>query len=390
MRSKRRPRSATTPARSERIGKLASEFNNYASTFAEILKAKQDSAQIVQNQLTRGGMSLRYKLDDLTSLAVDAEQPAIEFGFKQVSAQHQAATALVNTFVVNGDPAVASSAQARLKFVENSLQAIIATEYEKIQQGLTEASKMLEDYRTALLKLIENGKLVVDLQTKMSGAADAIMQGSRAMKDDLLADQQRYEAESNATVTEIENMILMLAIGGFLLGATLALLLGRGISRPMIAMCKAMRELAGGNFDVVLPGLGRKDEIGEMAAAVEEFKLQAVAKAERDAADPGSTEQGRRRGAPRGIDPLRRPVRIGGRLHRRQCLGIRRAAGIRGGNADPHRRDHAESLQPGRRRLRTSVKRHAVRGGRNRGALGFRQRDRAPGARVRTRLPMPR
>src|SRR4029079_13178820 len=76
----------------------------------------------------------------------------------------------------------------------------------------------------------------------------------------------------------------MLAAGGFLLGGVLALLLGRGISRPMIAMCKAMRELAGGNFDVVLPGLGRKDEVGEMAAAVEEFKMQAVAKAERDAA----------------------------------------------------------------------------------------------------------
>ena len=52
----------------------------------------------------------------------------------------------------------------------------------------------------------------------------------------------------------------------------------------MTAMCKAMRELAGGNFDVVLPGLGRKDEIGEMAGAVEEFKVQAIAKAERDAA----------------------------------------------------------------------------------------------------------
>jgi methyl-accepting chemotaxis protein len=52
----------------------------------------------------------------------------------------------------------------------------------------------------------------------------------------------------------------------------------------MIAMCKAMRELAGGHFDVVLPGLGRRDELGEMAGAVEEFKVQAVAKAERDAA----------------------------------------------------------------------------------------------------------
>ena len=52
----------------------------------------------------------------------------------------------------------------------------------------------------------------------------------------------------------------------------------------MTAMCNAMRELAAGNFEVVLPGLGRKDELGEMASAVEEFKVQAVARAERDAA----------------------------------------------------------------------------------------------------------
>ncbi len=91
--------------------------------------------------------------------------------------------------------------------------------------------------------------------------------------------------KSNAIVGETEQLIVMLAAGAFLLGGVLALLLGRAMSRPMILMCKAMRELAGGHFDVVLPGLGRADEIGEMASAVEEFKLQAIAKAQRDAAE---------------------------------------------------------------------------------------------------------
>ena len=118
----------------------------------------------------------------------------------------------------------------------------------------------------------------------MADSAAAIMQGASAMKADLVSDQQRLEAESDAIIGETERLIVMLAAGGFLLGGVLALLLGRGISRPMTAMCKAMRELAGGNFDVVLPGLGRSDELGEMAGAVEEFKLQAIAKAERDAA----------------------------------------------------------------------------------------------------------
>ena len=99
-----------------------------------------------------------------------------------------------------------------------------------------------------------------------------------------MSDQQRLENESDATVHETERLVALLAAGGFILGGLLALMLGKGISRPMTAMCKAMRELAGGNFDVVLPGLGRRDELGEMAGAVEEFKLQAIAKAERDAA----------------------------------------------------------------------------------------------------------
>jgi methyl-accepting chemotaxis protein len=111
------------------------------------------------------------------------------------------------------------------------------------------------------------------------------------MKAGLLADQQRLEAESDAIASETERLIVMLAGGGFLIGSALALLLGKGIARPMTAMCKAMRELAGGNFDVVLPTLGRGDELGEMAGAVEEFKMQAIAKAERDAAAQDAQNQ---------------------------------------------------------------------------------------------------
>jgi methyl-accepting chemotaxis protein len=272
----------TNPARLDQITRLAREFRTFTKIFADILKVKRDSALVTQNQLARGGNMLRYKLDDLPSNANDSELSAVEFGAKKATAQFQAVTALANTFVINSDQTVAASAVARLKFVENSLAAISSTD-EKIVQGLKEASALLEEYRQALGKLIQNSKEIDELVAEMADSATAIVQGASAMKADLLSDQQRLESESDATVGETERLIVMLAAGGFLLGGALALLLGKGISRPMTAMCKAMRELAGGNFDVVLPGLGRKDELGEMAGAVEEFKMQAIAKAERDA-----------------------------------------------------------------------------------------------------------
>jgi hypothetical protein len=226
----------TNPARLDQVTRLAREFRTFTKIFADILKVKRESALVMQNQLTRGGNMLRYKLDDLASNAAEAELPAVELGAKQVTAQYQAVMALANTFVINSDQAVATSALARLKFVENSLHAMSSTD-EKILQGLKEVSALLEEYRQALGKLVENSKLIDGLVSEMAESATAIVQGASAMKADLLSDQQRLESESDAIIGETERLIVMLAAGGFLLGATLALLLGKGISRPMIAMC---------------------------------------------------------------------------------------------------------------------------------------------------------
>jgi len=290
------------PARREGLDRLAGEFKKFAATFAEILKLKRDSALVTQNQLMRNANMLRYKLDDIASNAAESELPAVELGAKQVGTQFQAAIAIANTFVINSDQTVATSALARLKFVEHALQAI-STNEETLVAGLKEAAGLLGEYRQALTKLVESAKAIDDLVTAMSNSAGAIMQGSGAMKADLVSDQQRLEAETNDIIGETQKLIVWLAAGGFVLGGLFALLLGRGIAKPMTAMCQAMRELAGGNFEIVLPGLGRKDELGEMASAVEEFKVQAVARAERDAASQAA--QNKAAGAARRAEVIR-------------------------------------------------------------------------------------
>ncbi len=273
----------TNPARLDQITRLEREFRAFTKIFAEIVRIKDDSAQIAQNKLTRSATSMRYKLDDLPSNADDSELQSIQFGAKKVADQLQSITGAVNSFVVNGDKTVASSALARLKFADNLVKGISSKD-ERITQSVKDITALLEEYREALAKLIANAKSIDELTVEMTESAAAISQGAAAMKSDLLADQKRLETESHAMIGETEQLILMLAAGSFVLGLGWAFLLGKGISRPIAAMCAAMRELAAGNFDVVLPGLGRRDELGEMAGAVEEFKVQAVAKAERDAA----------------------------------------------------------------------------------------------------------
>ncbi|WP_158859496.1 methyl-accepting chemotaxis protein [Rhodoplanes serenus] len=82
---------------------------------------------------------------------------------------------------------------------------------------------------------------------------------------------------------ETRREILIAIAVAFVAVAGIGFLIGSSLSRPLKAMTKAMRELADGHMEVALPGLGRRDEIGEMAKAVERFKVVAVEKAERDA-----------------------------------------------------------------------------------------------------------
>ena len=71
-----------------------------------------------------------------------------------------------------------------------------------------------------------------------------------------------------------------LVIGGVVLALMLLVLffMNRGIGRPLQALTKGMQELANGNFDVELPGLGRRDEIGDIAKTALVFKDNGLAK----------------------------------------------------------------------------------------------------------------
>jgi methyl-accepting chemotaxis protein len=78
-------------------------------------------------------------------------------------------------------------------------------------------------------------------------------------------------------------MQLVLLVGACVLAGGMMLFVSRHVTGPLGAIQGAMLKLAGGDFEVVLPGLERKDEIGAVANAVERFKVLAVDKARNEA-----------------------------------------------------------------------------------------------------------
>jgi methyl-accepting chemotaxis protein len=91
-----------------------------------------------------------------------------------------------------------------------------------------------------------------------------------------LKDIDRLAAMADASEMALRDAMKMRMASALALAAlmmcALSLLLGRAISQPISAMTSALTRLASGDFNVVLPGLHRHDEIGEMAGAARIFK----------------------------------------------------------------------------------------------------------------------
>jgi methyl-accepting chemotaxis protein len=83
-----------------------------------------------------------------------------------------------------------------------------------------------------------------------------------------------------ATLSQM--MVAGTGVIGLLL-LVMTLLVTRNVTKPLRGMVRDMDKLAAGDFTLVLPGLGRSDEIGAMAEAVEQFKIKAIERARRDA-----------------------------------------------------------------------------------------------------------
>ena len=117
----------------------------------------------------------------------------------------------------------------------------------------------------------------VDIYDKEMGPQIVAMQqqldtAELALKTDFAASSK----QSRGIIHQGSLLQGILAGAALVVGTALAVLIGRGIVRPMTAMTEAMKRLAAGDRAVSVPAHGNSDEIGDMARAVEVFRQNAI------------------------------------------------------------------------------------------------------------------
>ena len=176
------------------------------------------------------------------------------------------------------------------------LEALKAVEGAQGEPKGESKSNGFEKLKLAVTGYLKQSKNAIEMADGDAGSALMFIKGAERsfaeiekLTDELTAssgeskDREIARAGMKLDQQKLTLMAALLVVA--FAGIVVSFLIGRNISRPVVAMSKAMRELAVGNFDVQLPGLDRRDEVGQMAHAIEDFKVQAIAKAERETAE---------------------------------------------------------------------------------------------------------
>ncbi|ABE40804.1 methyl-accepting chemotaxis protein [Rhodopseudomonas pseudopalustris] len=238
----------------------------------EVLRINQQGVDV----LVSGPVRLSELAGDLNNAAWTAHAKLYRLAATAANETDQAKLTKIST---EANAAIAKIPEA-LAEVDKTLGAAASRpEFQKLKAAVTgyqkQAKNAIEmadgDAGSAMLFIKSAEKSFTDIDALVGDLAESSKDGrDRAIANAKIAiDRQQWTLGA-----------VLLAVS--LAGIVMSFLIGRGISRPVVAMSGAMHQLAQGNFAVQLPGLDRGDEVGRMARAVEDFKRQAIEKAERD------------------------------------------------------------------------------------------------------------
>jgi len=250
-------------------------FGSYKKHFAAIVSGQKE---LGLNQSLGLDGALRASIEAIEKKLNDFDDPRIEVAMLMMR-RHEL------DFMLNHDPRYGEAMKKGAVEFERSLASAPFPPAVKqdLAQKLHAYQRDFFAWMDAATVLAKEQKATLEAYETIEPMIEAVLKAVERIRDDAEA-----AYTTNRTNVSLQaGLAIPLIIGCVvILGAMVA----RSISRPIVAMTEAMTELANGNVQIVPPGLGRRDEVGAMASAVQVFRDSMIG-AERLRAEQAETEK---------------------------------------------------------------------------------------------------
>ena len=262
------------PDRHQRIEHIASLTDSYLADFDKVVAQTQDLTKLEQGSLDPQGLAQREHFDALIAATANGGDTTVTVLANKGLEQFMAARLGVNKALGRHDVALAEAAEKTFSELATTLQGLDpATKDAAYRKDFEELRAGVPAYHDTFHKVLAlRGEIAGLVNGTMTGLAGQVQTEAEAIKASGIDDEMNEERATLANMDHTATMLVALSAGGMLLGAVLAWLIGRGIAGPVVRLCTAMRALAAGDKTIAIPGVGRRDEVGQMAGTVQVFK----------------------------------------------------------------------------------------------------------------------
>ncbi|MCH2394888.1 MULTISPECIES: methyl-accepting chemotaxis protein [Oceanibaculum] len=216
----------------------------------------------------------------------------------------------IRGYLISGDPAYLAPYENGTKRYAAAIEALKADlvvdddpkQRERLEKLTTLHKDWIDTVASRQIAAMRDVDTIEDARTlEAVGAGKRFIDGIRALKEEMSQTEQAQVTRAvEIEYAAISTTYTAIIIGGVIalaVAITLALMLSRGIVTPISRMTDAMTRLAGGDKTIEIPAVGRKDEVGEMAEAVQVFKDNLIRNEEMAAAAAREQEERNARAA---------------------------------------------------------------------------------------------
>ena len=123
----------------------------------------------------------------------------------------------------------------------------------------------------------ENVKAAAELSAECVPLTETVIKAQGVMVDGLLADAEKTSDQLTVEANSAIRLLYIASGVGLLTGLAIALWIGiKGLARPIADLKTVMEAFARNELTAAVPGIERRDEVGDMARTVEVFKTNAI------------------------------------------------------------------------------------------------------------------
>ncbi|WP_417431905.1 HAMP domain-containing methyl-accepting chemotaxis protein [Kiloniella sp.] len=266
------------PEALEQMKQAEKDMLTYQSSFQEVREYVNKRNNHVEKMNTIGPLSEKSLTSIMESAYADGDASASHMA--GVTLRHLLLARLYATryLVDNTDASAERSISELTSFnatAEKMLQELQNPTRRKLAQKVKDlASQYLVTFKETVV-IISKRNTIIKGTLDVIGPALADETEQLKLQNKALQDELGPRALKSMHETVLITAII--SIGAIVIGIILSFLTGRMIAGPVNNMTSAMNKLANGDLETAIPAVGQKDEIGDMAEAVQVFKDNAIA-----------------------------------------------------------------------------------------------------------------